>query len=335
MSARIGGDPMLTQGPGGNTSLKADDHIWVKASGHWLAQATTRSMFVPLRLAQVREQIEAGEAEDFSAAIAGDVSEGQRPSIETAFHALMPHPVVVHAHAVNSMTVGVLRDGEAIARARLDGVVEWRWVPYRRPGRRLAEAIRERTLDETANVLILQNHGIVVGAGTPEEAERLLRDVEDRFNLPAAPLPVADTNRLAPFESKDYCACRDLSGVALADPILDRLTVDALVPDQVVFLGGQLPSLASGESADDAASRVLRSRGIAPAFLAVRGAGVLGWRARSDAAAPLMQALIEIARRIPANAAINGLSAQDLAELLGWDAEHYRQSLDRSGPSCE
>ena len=39
VSARIGAERLLIQGAGGNTSLKSDDDIWVKASGRWLADA--------------------------------------------------------------------------------------------------------------------------------------------------------------------------------------------------------------------------------------------------------------------------------------------------------
>lgn len=33
LAARLGRDPLLVQGPGGNISLKRDDVMWVKASG--------------------------------------------------------------------------------------------------------------------------------------------------------------------------------------------------------------------------------------------------------------------------------------------------------------
>ena len=36
----IGADPLLIQGPGGNTSFKSGDELWVKASGAWLAEAS-------------------------------------------------------------------------------------------------------------------------------------------------------------------------------------------------------------------------------------------------------------------------------------------------------
>lgn len=336
MSARIGKDPLLVQGPGGNTSLKAGQCLWVKASGRWLAQADEREVFVPLRLAAVLERIEAGDAEDFGAdVISAEAAGGLRPSIETAFHALMPHPVVVHAHAVNSMTISVLSDGEGRARERLDDAVSWCWIPYRRPGRRLAQCIREHIQDVTFDVLLLQNHGVVVGAATPDEAEHRLRQVEERLQLPVEPLPVADAARILAFETDAYRACTELSGVALNDSLLDRLTSAALVPDQAVFLGGPLAEQEPGESADETAERVRRGSGVTPTFIAVRGAGVLGRTARSRAAEPLLRALVEIARRLPDGAATNGLSPECVADLLDWDAERYRQTLNRAGFSDE
>src|SRR5262249_61363042 len=50
LSARIGTDPALVQGPGGNTSLKRDGTMWIKASGTWLSQAREPSIMVGLAL---------------------------------------------------------------------------------------------------------------------------------------------------------------------------------------------------------------------------------------------------------------------------------------------
>ena len=54
-------DPEQVQAAGGNTSLKADGVLWVKASGLWLADALTRDIFVPVRLGQVLEGIAGGD----------------------------------------------------------------------------------------------------------------------------------------------------------------------------------------------------------------------------------------------------------------------------------
>ena len=36
LSARIGSDPLLTQASTGNSSMKLDGVLWIKASGKWM-----------------------------------------------------------------------------------------------------------------------------------------------------------------------------------------------------------------------------------------------------------------------------------------------------------
>lgn len=50
MSARVGRNILLVQGAGGNSSVKEDDVLWVKASGTWLADAEDKDIFVPVAL---------------------------------------------------------------------------------------------------------------------------------------------------------------------------------------------------------------------------------------------------------------------------------------------
>jgi len=48
LAARLGRDPLVIQGAGGNISLKRDDVMWVKASGTWMAEAMERSILIPI-----------------------------------------------------------------------------------------------------------------------------------------------------------------------------------------------------------------------------------------------------------------------------------------------
>lgn len=50
LSARVGADPLLVQAAGGNTSIKGDGVMWIKASGTWLRDATAREIMVPVRI---------------------------------------------------------------------------------------------------------------------------------------------------------------------------------------------------------------------------------------------------------------------------------------------
>ena len=99
--AEIGGDALLVQGAGGNASWKDGDTLWVKASGTWLEEACRRDIFVPVDLMHLNSAIAVGDF-DVTPRAAGPSS--LRPSIETLLHALMPHPVVIHLHAVEILT---------------------------------------------------------------------------------------------------------------------------------------------------------------------------------------------------------------------------------------
>ncbi|MDQ3187339.1 MAG: class II aldolase/adducin family protein [Pseudomonadota bacterium] len=329
VSARLGADRLLVQGPGGNTSLKIADRLWVKASGRWLSEASERPIFVPLALTAVRAALAAGNADAFEFAIVRDRAEpGLRPSIETALHALMPHRAVIHAHAVNSMATAVLANGRARAARALDGVVSWAWIDYRRPGIALADAVAHAMAGEMRDVLVLQNHGVVVGADTLELAEVRLRDVERLLELPLRLLTTPSADHYASHESPAYEALVEVSGLAFDAELIRIVTTGALVPDQVVFLGGAVPACAPGETVEAAARRTQSASGVAPALVLLPGVAAFAARERSQGADSLIAALFEIARRIPHGAEVHALPADAISELLGWEAEQYRLTLD-------
>jgi ribulose-5-phosphate 4-epimerase/fuculose-1-phosphate aldolase len=316
VSAQLGADPALVQGPGGNTSLKLGDQLWVKASGLWLAAALDEPIFTPVSLTHIRQMLGDGTESFSEAVIPGLAPADLKPSIETALHALMSHPVVIHAHAVNAMTASVLSDGEAMIRDPLGGI-GWAWVPYRRPGLPLAQAV-EAALRPGVDVLILQNHGVVVGGDTPDDALRMLEEVERRLAFPAR-TPTVDLAKLRPLETETYEVHGPASAIAL-DPIaLDAATKAVLFPDQATFLHGPMTMLEAGASLDNV---------IAPIVL-IPGPGALARRDRSRNAESQILGLVSVLLRLPEGQPIRGLSEADVAALLGWEGEHHRQGLDR------
>ena len=325
MSARIGADRLLIQGPGGNSSIKDGEELWVKASGQWLAEAEARPIFVPLAVSRLCDDYGELLAEaPFEAVVTARNPVGLKPSIETMLHAIMPHPVVVHAHAVNTMAVSVLADGESRAVERLSGL-RWRWIPYHRPGAPLARAVGTALAEAPADVLILQNHGLVIGAEDFARAEALLADVEHCLALPAREAPpeggaMAGDDGFEPHPLASLWA-RD----AAAADVLTRFT---LLPDQVVFLGGPMPLWHPDETPSAAAARAEAATGISPAILMRPGQGAVAARGRTGATEAMIEGLIEVARRLPPGAEISALSIAHVAELAGWDAEQYRRNID-------
>jgi rhamnose utilization protein RhaD (predicted bifunctional aldolase and dehydrogenase) len=324
VSARIGRDRLLVQGSGGNTSVKIEDCLWVKASGQWLADALERPVFVGLRLGAVRAALAAGMAESLEPAmLTGQSQPRLRPSIETALHALMPHPVVIHAHGVNSMAIAVLEDGHERAAYALDGAYSWAWINYQRPGAPLANAVSHVFENSMPDVLLLENHGVVVGADTPAAAEARLRDVKRRLELPVRFMPAARAEKLTLHQSAAYEAMLEISGFALDAELAHIATAGPLLPDQVVFLGGAFCACESGEGLEAAARRKAKC-GLNPIVMLVPGVGVFAARGRSHSADSVIMAVFEVIRRIPRGAKARTLSRDSAAELLAWDAEKYR-----------
>ena len=209
LSAALGVDPLRTQGAGGNTSIKRDGVMWIKASGTWLADALAQDIMTPVRLDPLRKAIADGDPRAAAAVDFVDAqlnASGLRPSIETSVHAIIPAPVVVHIHCVNTIALAVRHDGEPLARERLrpHADVVLAFVPYRKPGLPLAHAIAERLTKDT-NVVVLANHGLVVAGRTVAEVADRIERVCEALSAPARAAPQVGAESLASIiEGSDY-----------------------------------------------------------------------------------------------------------------------------------
>jgi rhamnose utilization protein RhaD (predicted bifunctional aldolase and dehydrogenase) len=328
LSARLGADSLLVQAAGGNTSVKRDGVLWIKASGKFLRAATRENIFVPVDLAGVRTGIERDEAEPTAGRVLGDTP--LRPSIETTLHALLPQRVVLHLHSVNALAYEVREDGQAQVAQRLEGL-PWAWVGYRRPGLPLTRVVRA-VAGAAISVLALGNHGIVVGADDCDAAEALVRDVERRLALPARAAPPADPARLAAVASA-------IGYRHPADAVIDALATDVaclaqvrggvLYPDHVVFLGGEACVIDVPATAAAAIAAHRNRHGALPACVLVAGAGVLVAPGVPAAAVEMLRCQADVLLRVPEGARLRFLSVEEVGELLDWDAEKFRRSAAR------
>ena len=327
VSARLGSDPLLVQGGGGNASLKEGDILHVKSSGTWMSEALKKDIFVSLDLTGVREGVAAGEVDFSNLVLPSDRGHG-RPSIETALHAIMPHAVVIHAHAVNSICSTLLPSAAERVAEKL-GSIRSAIVPYAKPGAELAQAIRKVLETSLPDVVFMSNHGVVAGGATAREVEDRLLDVEARLSFDEAPL----SPFIAPAGRPDVAGYRwcneDGLGSLVSDPLrTQKLCRRALVPDQVVYLGGPAVWVDAVGELPAIRAEWLRSRGVEPRLVFVGGVGVLVHEDVGTGGMSMISLLVEIARRLPAEVAPSTLSVEDELELLNWDAEKYRQALD-------
>jgi rhamnose utilization protein RhaD (predicted bifunctional aldolase and dehydrogenase) len=328
LAARLGRDPLVIQGPGGNISLKRDGVMWVKASGTWMAEAMERPILIPIDVAAVLEGLAAGDpaCETCEPFVRRDLTDlALRPSIETTLHAVMPQRVVVHVHCVETIATACLSDAAERLAAPLSGL-DWSFVPYVRPGASLGRAMAEHLAAGT-NVVVLGKHGLVVAADSVAEAARLRADVSQSLARMPRAVTGPDRKALEAVAGDGYAIGDDDSSHAIAtDPInLAAARLGSLYPDHVVFLGPGIVTTEAGERAIDAARRCGRT-GVP--LIVVPGAGVLVHETATPGARALIRCLADVTSRLGSDDPISPLSANDEAQLLNWDAEKYRQSLD-------
>lgn len=329
LSARLGCDPLLVQGAGGNTSVKHNGTMWVKASGKWLAHAHEKNAFLSVDLAALRACM---AADDEQTRISATFAVGSlRPSIETPLHAALPHRIVLHAHPVDVLARAVTISGEHYFAQRLAGV-SWTWIEYARPGLDLTRAVTRALRGQAVDVLILANHGIVVGGEDCAEAGARL----DRVVAAVRQNPREDDNRPTRTILKRALQLgmrlsrhAVVQGLGL-DPISFELCKQPpLYPDQVVFLGPQLMLVRVDEDPLAALNRLAETHSKQPEYLIWESHGVLVAPTAPAMVDEMLLGHAELLRRVPQDARLRALSALEIERLLDWDAELYRQSLNR------
>ncbi len=304
---------MLVQASGGNTSLKLDGVLWIKASGKWLLQAEDEDFLVPIRLPEVQSWLRQGED---PAQLTDSNPEWRRASIETAMHAVLPQAVVVHVHSVNAIAWCVRKDGRERMAPLLTGL-PWKWIPYTASGISLAREIEEALCEAPGtDVFVLGNHGLVVCGSSCEMAETLLAEVERRLRIDPRPVP-----------EPVYCALRDVLNDqewslpafaevhALATDQTARriLAGGILYPCQAIFLPGSAPALTGSEDRRQPAFRIIGSSGVAVS------------KKISRAEREMLACLAGVLQRIEDGAPLRYLTEREVWSLLGQNAENYRQ----------
>lgn len=326
LSARIGRNPLLVQGGGGNTSLKEDNLLWIKGSGKWLDKAERENIFVPLDLDALRQALTNANNESPSLYLASNSK--LRPSIEATLHAIVPQKVVLHVHSINSIARTVMHGGKQDVSRKLRGL-NWKWIPYHRPGVPLTHAIND-IITTSSDILVLANHGLVLGADTCSEAESLLDEVEIRLKKSERSAPKSDTETIETLaESAGLRLPKHAIAHSLAtDPANVRMaTGGALYPDHVVYLGPGTCVVQEGKSVSTAMNDYQARYGISPQWTLVPAKGVAVSKDITPGGEEMLLALALVLNRIRPDARLSFLSDEEVNTLLNWDAEKYRKII--------
>ena len=383
LARRYGRDPEFSRGGGGNVSVKADGVLYIKPSGVSLGSLSASDL-MPLDMEPLARLLAADAAERIGAEGGSDavmsVAMGarlrpageQRPSVEVLFHALIPRRFVLHTHPTLVNAVTCASEGPRIASQLFgDAVV---WVPYVDPGLPLARAIENarRAFEESTgapapDVLLLQNHGLIVAADEPSaisaasgnvvDAIRAhLADLQQRAGPQAAAPPRSTDRRPAVAEAVEGALRASFSSRPRPKVILFDASPDAvraatgdfrrsfvlggpITPDQIVYAGSwplwlEVPSTQDrrrlAADIDTALGRHLEAHAVMPTIVVAAGLGLFAVGETSREAATARDVYLD-AIRIAFNAALVGgvrvLEPQERRFIEEWEAEAYRRGV--------
>jgi rhamnose utilization protein RhaD (predicted bifunctional aldolase and dehydrogenase) len=346
-------------GGGGNTSIKDDEWMWVKASGSALANIEPQQ-FVKMsrpRLDAIwrtsypedpEEREAQAKADLFAARASGE--EHKRPSVEALMHALFPSRIVYHTHPTLVNAVTCSREGEEAA-ARVLGD-ELLWIPMINPGYVLARRIYderraylERHAGHEPRFILLQNHGLVVHGQTGEDIRRdhteIVRRTEEAAGggAPHSRERQAGARLAEAAEKVRTTLGKDSVALPYADGVLDPFLADrealepiagALTPDHIVY-AGHVPAWAERPDEVETAVKSYRdSQGVPPKVVVLRGEGVVG-AGTSDTAARLAHKLFvdaaRIASLVPAFGGMQFMPPEQIEFIRNWEVEKYRRQV--------
>ena len=350
LSVKYGSDARFVLAGGGNTSFKDEKFLYVKPSGVSLA-AIKPENFVKMDRALIRkiftEKLPSDDTAREAAAkdlMMAAVCSGGRPSVEAPLHELLPFAYVVHLHPamVNGMTASE-KAQETCAKLFPDAL----WIPYVDPGYTLSKKVSDEMAGykaakgKAASLIFLQNHGVFVGADTPEEIDAIYANVMGTLEKAYAAAGVA--TELAKQEPcmdavKQYAPkLRTLLGDENGDSIKAKFVVCAgnfevtggpLSPDHIVY-SKSFPMVSDDPKKEDVAAYVA-ANGFKPLVVSVPGravfcAGTSLKGANTTAALAMDAALVK-----QLTAAFGGphyISERDRRFIENWEVESYRRSM--------
>jgi len=311
-----------TQGAGGNSSAKDKDFMLVKASGYWLSEANEKNIFVKMSIPEIIRKIDSLQ-EDIGSAVVSETD--LKPSIEAMMHAFIPYKYVVHVHSINVLASVVTYNSEKYIAKFLDEI-DYLYVRYARPGLPLAVEIKKNYI-RNFQVIILENHGLIVAANSADEVIEIFSRIENSFNERKVDRNFLNNDIFlekislnSKYRLPKYRECRILADKTLSKQIISG---NAIFPDQVVFLDDIQFKIVTVEKLEDELSSNDNE------ILLIKNLGILVPTNLSTNSELILLTLSRVFERTDRNNKLRFLTPEDVRGLRNWDAEKYRKAIQK------
>jgi rhamnose utilization protein RhaD (predicted bifunctional aldolase and dehydrogenase) len=360
VSRFFGNDKEYVIAGGGNTSYKDDEFLWIKASGTSLASITKGGLVKLSRhkLSVISEKTYNNDSVKREEEVKNDlinavVSTGsKRPSVETSLHNLVDYPFVVHTHP--TVVNALLCSGKAGDMSAQIFGKEVLFIEYTDPGYVLFKKVSEQIdayrseYGMDPRVILLENHGIIVGGNDQEEIKTIYseieKDIRAYFNeeLPSSACSHFHTelasNIIAAYPDSDELVFKSISCELAGFFVRDRQTfsmVDtAFTPDHIVYCKAKYFFLGEADrpEAEVKLKMFQQQNGYLPKVIGLEDQGLF-IAEENDASAEVVKELILNMMKIAFYARALGnpkpMTHEQIAFIENWEAENYRKKMTR------
>ena len=355
ISRKYGADSRYVIAGGGNTSYKTADKLWVKASGHALATigedgfaVLDRNKLAPMGTKTYSADLAEREAQVKEDLASACITRDRRPSVETSLHDCLDYAFVVHLHP--TLVNGLMCSANA-ANVCDELFPEALYIEYTDPGYTLFKKVYDRLQAWKAakgsqpQVIFLQNHGVFVGADTPQEIEALYDGIIGRLEgrvkaLPEGESPVCDcvTEFLPVVRQVLSRGGRGLKTLqvtsnALTDWALENpgLVQVPFTPDIIVYCKSEYLVLeADVIEAEKQIEAYIERRGHTPKVLLVKGIGLVAVGDHAKNAGIVTEVFldaIKVAWYAASFGGAHGMEPSWIRFIDTWEVENYRRKV--------
>lgn len=367
ISRKYGKDSRYVIAGGGNTSYKNAEKLWVKASGCALATITEDGFAVLDRkkLNVISEKTysndtAAREEEVKNDLAAACITKDRRPSVETSMHNALNASFIVHLHptTVNGLMCGRNAEAETQKLFGDDAV----YIPYTDPGYVLFKEVENRINAYKAKfgkepaILLLQNHGIFVGANTTKEVEtiyeKVLGTIEKAagMKLPEGPVPVCECAQevlpaIRMMLSKQGLKTlkvrnNELTKSFLFSPEGFARIAAPFSPDAIVYCKSKYlyfdcdSKEALLETAEKEIGAYIEKNGYTPKVILIKGIGLVAVgdnAAGCDIILDVYEDMMKIATIAQAFGGEHPMTQKQIDFIDNWEVENYRRKVSAGG----
>ncbi len=324
LCAKLGSNPLLSQGAGGNYSWKSEDSLFIKASGMWLSDAQYKNIFVEVNRSNYLNEL---KENNFDVDLINYSQNGLKPSIETSMHALLPQKYVIHLHPIKVLSVLVQKNWKLLIQEKLkNSSIIFNLIDYHKPGKELAEAINiSKNLNSSANVYFLKNHGLIVAEDEFESFKNLILKTLSLFSDGKLDEQDSYSSELKISDIPNY--------LHFNHPVISKLISESIFqetleknwriyPDHLVFMGMR-PTFSSKLSLKES------EKECKPVIFFEASNGCYISKNHTKAQLAQLRCYFDVLFSIDDYSTIESLSENDSLDLFNWDAEKYRLSVQR------